>query len=399
MTANVDTSWGKDAPIIGIVGLAHAGSHFAHLILPPLFPFIVADIELSYVELGLAMSIFFLVSGLLQVAAGFVVDRLGAERILIAGLTFLGLGALAGASADGFYGMVVATILLGIGNSVFHPADYALLGYHVAPARLGRAYSVHTIGGSLGWAVAPPLMTFLAVAFDWRLALSAAAVICFSITFATLLMHRRLRIPDLNLQSRSFEFGFLRERAVLMCFLFFTLQAFVIMAFQNFSPVALNLLFAIDTTTAALMLSAFLIGSSVGTLAGGIAADRQWNLELSIVLGYGLAAICLYLVGAIAMPVFWMVVLLTMAGGFKGFTTPSRDMLVRAVAGPGRAGRVFGVVYAGLDLGSTIAPYLTALLFDAGLVGWYFPMLAAMSLLTISTVIGARQSSLKGALP
>lgn len=394
MTADAATPWRQDIPIIGTIGLAHAGSHFCHLILPPLFPFIVADIGLTYVQLGLVMSVFFAVSGLLQVIAGFCVDRLGADRILGAGLTLLGIGALVAATANGFEQMLLGAVLLGIGNSVFHPADYAILGYHVSSGRLGRAFSIHTIGGSIGWATAPPLMTLIAFSFDWRVALIVASTAGFGLALLILLMRDKLSIPQTTKSNdRRIDLSFLRERPVLMCFLFFTLQAFVIMSLQSFLPVALNDLFSVSMTTAALMLSGFLLGTSAGTLLGGIVADRNINQEFAIILGYGLSGVCLFLIGTITMPHWALFVMLALAGAFKGFTTPSRDLLIRSVAGPARVGSVFGVVYSGLDLGGTIAPYATALLFDAEQPGWFFPMLAAMTMMTILTVIGARQKS------
>ena len=392
MSASAATHWRDDAPVIGLIGLAHAGSHFFHLILPPLFPWITTDLGLSYVQMGLAMSVFFAVSGLAQVVAGFAVDRLGAERILLAGLILLGLGALCAASAQGFAQILLAAVLLGLGNSVFHPADYAILGHHVAQSRLGRAFSVHTIGGSLGWAAAPPAMAFLAIGFDWRVALIIASIAGFAIALCVLAMRQRLQIVTHSPTGlRRFDLGFLRERAILMCFMFFVLQAFVMMSVQSFMPLALNLLFAIDMASAALMLSLFLLAGSGGTLIGGIIADRQIRQEGAIMLGYGLSALCLLLVVFLPPSEWLLFVLLALAGAFAGFTTPSRDLLIRAVAGPARIGTVFGVVYAGLDLGGTLAPYLTALIFDAGRPEWFFPLTAIVTFLTIFTVWGAKR--------
>lgn len=384
-------TWRDDAPVIAIIGVAHAGSHFCHLILPPLFSFIVLDIELSYVQLGLVMSVFFGTSGLLQVIAGFCVDRLGATRILVAGLVALGSGALLAATADSFAHMILAGIFLGIGNSVFHPADYAILGHHVSSGRLGRAFSVHTIGGSIGWMLAPPLMTFLALAYDWRIALVVASLIVFAVALSILLLHSRLAIPGQPpSQSKRLDLSFLRELAILMCFLFFVLQAYVVIALQSFLPIALNEIYTIDLATAALLLSTFLLGSTIGTLIGGFAADARIGQQTAIFAGYGVSAFCLFLLGLMALPVIVQFALLAVAGAGAGFTTPSRDLLIRAVAGPKRIGRVFGVVYSGLDLGGTLAPYATALLFSAGYAHLFLPLMAVMTVLTIATVWGAR---------
>lgn len=391
--------WRRDVPVIGLISLAHGGSHFFHLVLPPLFPFLIRDMDVSYADLGLMMSLFFATSGLLQVVAGFLVDRLGAERILIGGLVCLGTGCLIAANATGYPALLVAAVIMGTGNSVFHPADYAILSEHVDGSRLGRAYSAHTIGGSIGWALAPLAMTTIATAYDWRTALTVASVIGFTIALLVFRRRARLRIRRRSVaasDNRALDASMLMQASILLCFAFFTLQAFVIMGIQGFMPLALFELYDIDLVTAAALLTTFLIGSAAGTLAGGIVADRQVGLKPTIIAGYLSSGLGLLLVGLIAMPIGLVFALIAIAGGLQGLTTPSRDLLVRAATPPEQLGRVFGFVYSGLDLGGTVAPYLIALLFDGGRAGWYFPLLAAVTALTASTVINVDPAKAAG---
>ena len=166
-----------DVRIMAIVGVAHGGSHYFHLVLPPLFPLLSTAFGVGYGELGLVLSALFLTSGLCQTPAGFLVDRIGAARVLAAGLTCLGAGALLAAAAPAYWALLPAAILMGLGNSVFHPADYAILGHHIARARMGRAFSVHTVGGTIGWAVAPVVVAGVAALASWRAALVVSALI------------------------------------------------------------------------------------------------------------------------------------------------------------------------------------------------------------------------------
>ena len=148
-----------DARTIGLIGLAHGTSHFFHMLLPPLFPLFIRDFGLSYAELGLLVSTFFVVSGIGQALAGFLVDRVGARPVLFAALSCFVLAALAAATAQGYAGLMAAAALAGVGNSPFHPVDFTILNKRVSQPRLGHAFSVHGISGNLGWAVAPVFMT------------------------------------------------------------------------------------------------------------------------------------------------------------------------------------------------------------------------------------------------
>ncbi|MCS6780789.1 MAG: MFS transporter [Geminicoccaceae bacterium] len=390
----------RDLEVIGLVGLAHLGSHFFHLVLPPLFPALREAFAVSWTELGLLLTVFFVTSGLAQTPAGFLVDRIGAVRVLAGGLALLGAGALLAALAPSFLLLFPAAALLGLGNSVFHPSDYAILGHRVSPSRMARAFSVHTIGGTVGWALAPVVMASLATAFGWRTALLAAA--CLGLGLAALILARRDGLETPSQRERA-EAGtelpaapalaVLASRPVLFCFAFFAFQATGVIALQGFMPLALGKLWGTELVLAATTVTAFMIGSAFGTAAGGVLADRTGSRHGIIATGLGLAALLVLIPGhaELPLPLLWAVVAL--AGALHGATTPSRDLLVRAAAPPGSSGKVFGFVYSGLDLGATIAPAIAGRLLDAGAPLGLFWLAAIATALSILAAIAVQPGS------
>ena len=383
----------QDLRIIGVVGAAHGGSHFFQLVLPPLFPWLKDAFGVSYTELALLMTVFFATSGLSQAAAGFVVDRIGAARVLAAGLASMTLGAVLIAIAPGYWAMLPAAILFGLGNAVFHPADYAILNHHVTTNRMARAFSVHTVGGTLGWAVAPVLMATCATLVSWRFALIVAALIGLALTLMVLLSQRNLETPaearhhdtESRRQARGAILQLFTSSAILLCFAFFTLQAAAFIAVQSFMPLALHYLYGTAMMVATATVTAFMLGSAVGNIAGGVLADASGRFQAIIATGFSLSALCLLAVGLIELPIAALYGLIAIAGGLQGLTTPSRDMLVRSATPPGGTGKVFGFVYSGLDLGSMIMPLPVGWLLDHGHEGVFFPLVASVTLLMILT--------------
>lgn len=398
------TNTAHDLRVIGIVGAAHGGSHYFHLVLPPLFPILKATFGVSFTELGLLISVLFATSGLCQTPAGFLVDRIGAARVLAAGLALLGTGAVLASLAPVFWALLPAAVLMGLGNSVFHPADYAILSHHVAARRMARAFSVHTVGGTLGWAIAPLLVAGIAAAVSWRAALLFSGALGLGLAILVHVNRALLETPGHEAAApagaageRTRHLRLFTNTPILLCFAFFALQATSFIALQNFMPVTLHQLYGLDMVAATATVTAFMVGSAGGTMAGGVWADRSGQHRRIIVSGLALAAIVLALLGRIELPLPLLLAAVALAGGLAGLTTPSRDMLVRAAAPPGASGKVFGFVYSGLDLGATLTPTLVGSLLDAGHVDAVFilaPAAMAASILTATTIPARRAGPL-----
>ena len=364
-----------DAQLIGLVGLAHAISHFSQLILAPLFPWLKDAFNVSYVELGAVLTVFFVVSCVVQAASGFIVDKLGPRPVLFVGLGMLGLAAFGYAMAMSYVMLLASAVVGGIGNGVFHPVDYTLFNRKVAPTRLGHAYSVHGITGSLGWALAPALVVPLAIAYSWRVALGAAGVLAFAVLIVLWLYRSVLSLDVKAVQKATGpggaaaaggEFAFLRIPAVWMCFGFFFFYAMVISVVQTFAPVAAGHLHAVPVALVAVCLTVYMVASAGGMVIGGFLASDPSRCERIVGVGFGVAAA---LALALAFADFAPVLVPVMFGamGFaSGIAGPSRDLLVKKSTPANATGRVYGVVYAGLDIGQATAPLVFGRLMDSG---------------------------------
>ena len=361
----------QDAHLIGLVGLAHLISHFSQLMLAPLFPWLKEAFAVSYAELGLLMTIFFVVSCIVQAASGFAVDRFGPRPVLFGGLALLGAAAFGFASSHSYWMLAAFAVVAGIGNGVFHPVDYTLLNRKVDPSRLGHAFSVHGITGSLGWALAPAMLVPLALHYGWRVALMGAGALAFAV-LALLWWNRAQLALDLAPPApkagsgtpAEHSFAFLKIPAVWMCFGFFFFYAVALSGVQLFAPEAARLLHQVPIDLAAMCLTIYLICSAGGMVAGGFLAADPARCERIIGLGFGTAALIALVLGFVDVHPLAVPALFGAMGFGAGIAGPSRDMIVKRASPPNATGRVFGVVYSGLDIGQAIAPLLFGTLMD-----------------------------------
>lgn len=390
----------QDAGIIGLVGIAHLISHFSQLLLAPLFPWLKDAFQVSYIQLGFLMTIFFVVSCAVQASSGFVVDRRGPRPVLFAGLALLGTAAFGFATAPSYGVMALWAAVAGIGNGVFHPVDYTLLNRKVSPGRIGHAYSIHGVTGSLGWALAPALLVPLAIAFSWRVALMVAGSLAF-IVLAVLWWHReRLTLApaapkataaDAAGPTQQGSFGFLRIPAVWLCFWFFLLWSMVLTAVQAYAPQAARFLHDVPMAMAAMCLTVYMVCSAGGMLAGGFLASNPARCESIVGAGFGAAAMVALVIGFAPLPALAVPVLFGVMGLLSGLAGPSRDLLVKRSTPENASGRVYGVVYSGLDIGQAIAPLLFGLLMDRQHYQGVWLGLVAIQLLLITSAFQMRR--------
>ncbi|MDB5750358.1 MAG: putative transporter [Ramlibacter sp.] len=359
----------QDAGVIGLVGLAHMVSHFSQLLLAPLFPWLKDALNASYTELGFLMTVFFVVSCAVQTLSGFLVDRYGPRPILFAGLGLLALAAFGFAISPNYWAMAFFSIVAGVGNGVFHPVDYTLLNRKVSAPRLGHAYSFHGITGSLGWALAPALLVPLAITFSWRIALAAAGTFALAVLLVLWFQRDKLTLaptlhatPAAKAAERGFEF--LRIPAVWMCFAFFFVYAVVLSIIQAFAPEAARHLHQVPVALAAMCLTVYMICSAGGMVLGGFLASDPARCEKVVGAGFGVAALIALAIGFAAVPALLVPALFGLMGFASGIAGPSRDLLVKKSTPENATGRVYGVVYSGLDIGQALAPLVFGALMD-----------------------------------
>ena len=408
----------QDAAIIGLVAGAHASSHFAHLLLPPLFGIFAVEFGLSFTQLGLLMTLFFVVSGSGQLISGFVVDRVGARPILFASfICFIG-ACLAGFVAQGYGGLMLVALLAGMGNAPFHPVDFSILNQRVSAARLGYGFSAHGLAGNLGWALAPAFFAFMTSFTNWRNAYLTAA--CgYALVLALLVVHRAKlktrtaaeqaadkRVASqteqkaaqtgatssqaaVDAEVRQSSFAYMKLPVVWWCFAFFFLTTVMLSVIQNYSSPILSKLFGASPTVAAMTITAYMTAGAVGMFMGGFVVakhPRASDKVVSICMTVGAVLVALCATG-------WLgatgtMALLAATGFAVGIGGPSRDMMIKKATPKGATGRVYGTVYSGLDTGFAVSPLFFGVLMDHGWYGATLGIAALVLMLSVYAAVG-----------
>ena len=381
----------SDTRMIAGISAAHFVSHYYILILPPLFAFVRAEYNVSYTELGLALTAFNVISTLLQVPAGFLVDKVSAKLVLVIGL-LLGATAFAVVGLTSSFWLLVAMFALaGLGNTVYHPADYALLSHHVAPERIGQAFSIHTFSGILGAAAAPASLLAMASVWGWRGAFLGAAALGFAVAGALMLLreppaaeragHRAPRDA-----APAVGWALLLSGPILGNFVFFILLSTMSFGLQYFSVVALGALHGTDPAVANTALTGYLLLSALGVLVGGIVVGRTAHHGLVATLTLLVTGGVAVTIGLVDTGTVLLVLLMALGGLANGIAMPSRDMMVRAVTPPGAFGTVFGFVTTGFNIAGVVAPLIFGALLDHGQPRAVFILVGIGAMLAIVTV-------------
>jgi FSR family fosmidomycin resistance protein-like MFS transporter len=386
----------NDARVIGLIGSAHCLSHFFQLVLPPLFPLLKAEFDVSYATLGALVSVFYGASGVCQFGAGFAVDRFGARPVLLGGIGLLAGGALVAGFVPGIYWLFPVAAIMGLGNGVFHPADFAVLNASVNPRRLGHAYSTHGIGGSLGYALAPVVSYGLGSVIGWRQALVVLGALGL-VALAALATQRHMLASrphgvEAARHTLAGSIDLFRQSPILLCFAYFAVLTLATIGIQTFAATALNAAYAVPMALATSALTAYLLGNTAGILAGGFLAARTGRHDRVAAAGLFAGGTLMLLVAAAPTIAAWAVPLFAVTGFALGATGPSRDMIVRGATPRGASGRVYGFVYSGLDLGATIAPVAVGALLDLHEPRALFVAVAVCLFLAIGTVLQVRRS-------
>jgi FSR family fosmidomycin resistance protein-like MFS transporter len=392
-TEILDTAPASHMRIVGVISAAHFVSHYYILILAPLLPFVRDAYGVSYTELGLALAAFNIVTGTLQTPAGFLVDWLGARVILIVGLLIGAVAFVVVGLVDSFWVLVAMFALAGVGNTVYHPADYALLSHHVPSDRIGQAFSIHTFAGMLGSAFAPASLLMMQSLWGWRGAFIGAGLFGFAIA-AILLMVRdnapaQVTAPQpRNVTDKAADgWRLLMSAPILMNLFFFILIALISGGMFNYSVVALGALYGTPAAVANSALSSLLFLSALGVLVGGVAATRISRHAFVAAAGLAGMALTAALVAQFDLGTVMLVSVMTIFGFFYGVIMPSRDMIVRDITPPGSFGKVFGFVTTGFNIGGIVSPLVFGAIMDHGNPRLVFVAVAVFALLSVIAVV------------
>ena len=369
---------------LALISAAHWVSHFHMLVLPMLFPFLKTALNIDYIELGIVLTVFAVVSALTQAPTGYLVDHFGARKILLIGLC-LGGASLGLLGLHLSYPVLIASaVLLGLANSVYHPADYAILAAHMGEARMGRAFSIHTFAGYLGGAMAPMIVAALMTSRGGITAL----MVCGATGPLVAVLLLAFDVPEAGENRRKDASGHASQRSIItptliLLTIFFMLLGLSTSGISNFGIVALMNGFSASFSTANVALTAYLAASALGVLAGGFLADRTNRHSQVAAICFGINAAVLLLIALVALPAALLTMTMATAGFLGGMIAPSRDMLVRSAAPEGAAGRAFGIVSTGFNFSGILSPLLFGWLMDQSLPRWVFSISALFMVLTV----------------
>ncbi|MBU3636692.1 MFS transporter [Polynucleobacter sp. es-MAR-4] len=399
MTDALKSRRASDVRVVGLISLAHGSSHFFHLILPPMFPWLKAEFGFNYAELGLLMTIFFVVSCAVQAASGFLVDRIGARPVLFAGVGLLAVAALTYSQSNGYAMLVLGAVIAGCGNGVFHPVDYTLINHKISPPNLPYAYSIHGVTGYIGWAAAPAFMVAVASIADWRIAFLSAAALE-ALILLTLWISRARLIDDVAARRAESQashaqsnpggapmstFGFLKLPVVWLCWIFFFFSMAATTGLQSFAPTALFKIHDIAVSSGNYYLTLMSIGGAGGMLLGGYLATKLKVPERIITICFTVNIVMGLLLATGLVPIELIVIAFIVIGLGLGIAAPSRDLMIRSATPSGSSGRVYGIVYSGIDLGAAMSPLIFGIFLDVGLPKLLFVGVALLQLMIILT--------------
>jgi len=386
-----------------LIGNGHFLSHFYVLCLPPLFLIWRNAFGVSFAEVGLAVALMSGTTAILQTAVGFLVDRVGARIFLVGGTLLMCLSMAAMGLATSFWQILVFAALSGVGNSVIHPCDYAIITGSVDHERMGSSFSLHTFAGNLGFAAGPPVMALLAVSIGWRASLMLVGLVGIPVVLAILLqsailtdqVHHESQHAGEALSGRAL----LLSRTMVLFFGFYALGSMAGAGVQTWLITVLHTVKAMDIALASAALTGFMLGTSLGVLFGGWLADAYRGYLQGLAMGLIIFASALVLVVALLLlPAAAVIGLMFVAGLAMGTSRTPRDVMLKEASPPGQIGKVFGFVSAGLPLGSALTPVPFGALIDHHHPELVLILVAALLLGSLLCLSNARASARVGAV-
>ena len=391
----------KERKVINLVSAAHFFSHFFILTLPPLFLTIKEDLNITFTQLGMMVSVYAVGSFVGQYPMGVFADKYGPRWILICGILTVSVAFILMGLIPVYWIMVGLALMAGLGDSVFHPANFVVLTASVAPERSGRAYAFHAFAGFAGFAAAPIVVDAFRVFWNWHFALISVG--CLGVIMTLVLISNKdlligeekkslldqVLAPSGNPAQVMGVLEFIKFPPILILFFFYVAVALAGSGIQQFSPSALPVMYEADVSAANQVLFVYMVTISIGILAGGYIADKVTRLDMVATVGYLIGIIMICVVALKALPFIFAAAALAIAGFMMGIVMPSRDVLVRAVTPKGNAGKAFGFVNSGFGFAGIIGPLIFGRIMDSGQITWIYYGAAIFMGLTIITALAA----------
>jgi len=387
---------GREIRAIGLIGFGHFLSHFYFFGMVPLFVSIRAEFGISLLEIGGILTAWNIASGVLQTPMGVLVDRFGARHVLVGGLFITAAGFGLSGLTSSYWELLILFFIAGAGNSVFHPADYVILTASVDKSRQGRAYSMHSFGGSMGTAAGPAVMALLLIVTDWRTALMIGGAVGIVLSFIFVFSGDTLR-EDASRKQKTKSDAPLRSmlnRGVILLFMFYVLTSSANIGLTAFAPIYLPTLYGLSVETASFILSVLLFSNAIGTLFGGWLADQTRRHDMVLIVAFSIYAAILILVGTASISLSVLIACFTVGGFARGIVNPSRDMMVREIAPAGALGTVFAFVSTGFNVGQGLAPLAYGALLDRGLDNELLYLSAGFMIMSILLLVFSRDRRL-----
>jgi MFS transporter, FSR family, fosmidomycin resistance protein len=390
----------RDAKVISLISVVHFVNHLQALMLPPIFLLVKASFGVGYTEIAFAITAYNIVSALLQTPAGFLVDRIGPRIMLTGGLLVAAIATAVIALVPGYWTFIAAYALLGVSNTVYHPADYSILSSAIDGKRIGKAFSVHTFSGYMGFGAAPAFMIACSALWGWHGAYLAAAVLALGAAILLMsaghILPKAPRRPAVAVQKpvatdNKVGWDLLLSAPILRNLFFFLCLGMANGGIQTYSVVSQQVMFGTPASISNIALSGFLLMSAAGVLLGGVIADRTEHHGRVAAIGFACTAVMAILMGWVALPGFALILVMSVGGVLNGMIQPSRDMMVRSVTPPGSFGKVFGFVTTGLNIGGMIAPLAYGWMMDHGQPQMIYAVVTLFILLALVTAITRRK--------
>lgn len=381
----------KELTTLTIVSVVHFVSHFYWLALVPLLPALTRLLDVSYVQLGFAITLMNVVSALTQAPVGFMVDRFGPRLLLIGGVVLGAAGFVATGIFPSYWMLLAAAVLIGLGNAVYHPADFSILSAEMSKKRMGRAYATHTFMGYAGFAAAPPIVLALNYFGGAQFALIATGIAGLALSLPLIpgvfAEQRTVSAPASTHKKADIPARELLTPSVIALTAMFTMLSLSTTMIQTYMVPALAAMSGFAQTIGEMALAIFPFAVMTGVLCGGFVADKAKQQSYVAAAGFGLAALCIIAIAAIKPAAMTTVAMLALAGFLAGIIMPSRDLLVRNAAPPEAVGRIFGIVTTGFNFGGIVGPLLGGYLIDHKLPAWIFYGSAIFMAMTVAIAL------------